>query len=94
MKCPIAKIRKVGTFSEMKVCRHGSRSETTGSGWVWFSGAGGIGGVELAESMTGWVTVADDGGGGATGVSSSLRVVRDVLNARVGPADYGDVLSL
>jgi hypothetical protein len=79
MKCPTAKILKLGTVSEIKVCFHGRRSGTTARGWVWWSG----GGAEVAESMTGWVTVADDGGGGATGVSSKLRAVWDVLNARL-----------
>ncbi|VXC37412.1 conserved exported hypothetical protein [Arthrobacter sp. 8AJ] len=78
MKWPAAKIRKLGTFSEMKVCFQGSRSATTGSGWVWLSG-----GAEPAASMTGWETEADEGGGGATGVSSKLRAVWDVLNARL-----------
>jgi hypothetical protein len=78
MKWPTAKIRKLGTRSEMKVCRQGSLSATTASGWVWLSG-----GDEAAASMTGWVTEADEGGGGATGVSSKLRAVWDVLNARL-----------
>ena len=34
MKWPIAKMRKLGTFREMKVCFQGSRSLTTASGWV------------------------------------------------------------
>ncbi|KSU76947.1 hypothetical protein AS031_10225 [Pseudarthrobacter enclensis] len=77
MKCPTAKMRKLGTLSEMKVCFQGSRSATTGTGWVpkpgsasgvvsGSFGSGGCAGTDPAESMTGWLTVADDGGGGAT----------------------------
>ena len=78
MKWPTAKMRKLGTLREINVCFHGRRSATTGTGWVSASrfrtsgacGPGGRAGAELAESMTGWLTVADDGGGGATGLSS------------------------
>ena len=68
-KCPIAKIRKFGIFREMNVCRQGRCSLTTATGWVW----------DEAESMTGWLAVADDGGGGATGVSSKMRAGWDAL---------------
>ena len=57
MKCPIAKMRKLRTFSEMKVWRQGRRSLTTAMGWVW---------VMVVRSMTGRLTVASNGGGGAT----------------------------
>ena len=56
----------------MNVWRQGSRSLTTAIGWVtdWGCGDGVCGdgeSAEAAESMTGWLTVAVEGGGGATG---------------------------
>jgi hypothetical protein len=48
MKWPIAKMRKLGTRSEMKVCFQGRRSLTTAMGWVWLSGGG-----EAAVATTG-----------------------------------------
>jgi hypothetical protein len=77
-KWPMAKRRKLGTFREMNVCFQGRRSLTTAMGWV----------SELAESMTGWLTVADDGGGGATVVSSSKRAGWDASNAMLTSNDY------
>jgi hypothetical protein len=62
----------------MNVCFQGRRSLTTAMGWV----------SEVAESMTGWLTVADDGGGGATVVSSSKRAGWDASNAMLTSHDY------
>ncbi len=61
-KWPMAKMRKLGTLREMKVCRHGKAFTDDGDGLGLAEAA------VAAESMTGWLTVADDGGGGATGV--------------------------
>jgi hypothetical protein len=80
----MAKMRKLGTLREMNVCLQGRCSLTTARGWV----------SEDAESMTGWLTVADDGGGGATGVSSSNRAGWDALNAKLVPHDYVGLLRL
>ena len=58
----------------------------------------GLGGSEvaetaLAESMTGWLTVADVGGGGATDVSSRKRWL-GCSHARLAHSDYVDLLGL
>ncbi len=90
-KWPIAKMRKLGTFSETNVCRQGRCSLTTAMGWVWADAA------ETdaeAESMTGWLTVADVGGGGATGMSSGKRAGWDASHARLVPHDYVALLCL
>ncbi|GLU60591.1 hypothetical protein Pure05_31020 [Paenarthrobacter ureafaciens] len=57
----------------MNVCRQGSFSLTTASGWVAVSGlfvpgwfVTGMGPAER-ESTTGWLTFAAEGGGGAKG---------------------------
>jgi hypothetical protein len=63
MKWPIAKLLKLGSYKVMKVCRQGSFSLTTASGWVTVSGVCGAD----RESMTGWLTFAAEGGGGAKG---------------------------
>jgi hypothetical protein len=68
----------------MKVCRQGRCSLTTAMGWVW----------DEAESMTGWLTVADESGGGATEMSSGKRAVRDDSNAKLIRSDYVEVSTL
>jgi hypothetical protein len=66
-------MRKLGIFKEMKVWRHGRCSLTTPMGWVWAAAVSAA--AAEAESMTGWLTAADVGGGGATSMSSRKRAV-------------------
>jgi len=95
-KCPMAKMRKLGTRSEMNVWRHGSRSLTTAIGWVTL-GAGAVCGggesAQAAESVTGWLTVAVEGGGGAT-VNPQGCGWAGYVHAMVARMDYGSVLFL
>jgi hypothetical protein len=84
-------MRKLGIFREMKVWRHGRCSLTTPMGWVW---AAAEEAAADAESMTGWLTAADVGGGGATSMSSGKRAGWDAPHARLVATDYVDVSCL